>query len=155
MRDLAEIRRFWPRAVRSWDGYIYSFHPLKDARLALVNRPAGVWCLADKRGAKVWTRHERSTIAAAMAAAGFAARKVGKWRSLRLFLEAENRHPWNPDDWKPYKTPLQSRQRPRKGARLGKRGRWLQAYAASCGGAGLWRLPRKWQKRLDRGEIEG
>lgn len=156
MGELQEIRRFWPWVRAKDQKQDRGFYPRNSRGVymglgyseALWKFPAGwsVWVTDDRlwqtRKSNPWSGSDikteagvrHATIAAAMAAAGFAARKVGKYRSLRLFLEAENRHPWDADNWKPYKTPLQSRQRPRKKVRLGKRGRRL-ALAASMGEA--------------------
>ena len=160
MDDLAEIRRFWPW-VRAKDQKPHGFY-LRNRRgiylgigygEAIFQFPAGWWIwVQDERdwrerrrnpwsGANFYTpagvRHP--TIAAAMAAAGFGERKRGEF--------AERRHRWlttrfgalrlwgfapTLSGYEPVK--LESRQRPRKGVRLGKRGRRL-ALAASMGEA--------------------
>ncbi len=128
-RDLAEVRRFWPKAVElDFCGPLYVARPVRRHELTIAESADGSWFLHDWRGGCAY--HKAPTIAAAMAAAGFVARKVGMHRSLRLFLQAENRHPWNPEDWKPRRTPLQSRQRPRKGVRLGGKARRLACWMA-------------------------
>lgn len=91
------------------------------------------------------------TIAAAMAAAGFAERKKGFFAEYNqvdaaIWLKGIVRH--DEDYAGKTRIPLVSRQRPRKKVRLGKRGRRL-ALAASMGHARDWSR----NKRLDRGEI--
>lgn len=139
MSDLAEIRRFWPRATCL---------PLSDGRLAWIPEKL---CLIDLRVTKAGNyavvRHDPrdawevvgfgDTIAAAMAAAGFGRRLPG--------IHAI----WRRGDATAIK--LESRQRPRKGVRLGKAKRLGRAAAELSIVLRLWDLGE--QRRLDRGEI--
>ena len=119
MSDIQEIRRFWPKAVSvRLHGHKICVQPSKGSKFTLT-KPHVWWGIADQRGG-LWTYYERSTLAAAMAAAGFGERLPG----IRAI--------WRRGDAPAIK--LESRQRPRKGVRLGKRGRRL-ALAASIGEA--------------------
>lgn len=147
MNDLQEIRRFWPKATQRG---LRRFVPLSGGTgLDIVFWPSKqLW------GVRRW-RFRRSctyigpTIAAAMAAAGFAERKKGFFAEYNevdtaVWLMVTKHHA----DKYAGKTriPLKSRQRPRKGVRLGKRGRRL-APAASLGHAWDWA-----QRQNDRRE---
>lgn len=154
MGDLAEIRRFWPMAVNvRLFGHKICVQPSKGSKFTLT-KPHVWWCIADQRGG-LWRYYERSTLAAAMAAAGFGERKRGEFAERRqrwLTTRSGALRLWGfaptLSGYEPVK--LESRQRPRKGVRLGKRGRRL-ALAASMGEA----LELVRQKRFDRGEIGG
>ena len=144
MSDLAEIRRFWPRAINvRLHGHKICVQPSKGSKFTLT-KPHVWWCIADQRGG-LWTYYERSTLAAAMAAAGFAQRPIGRYREtfnqyadrtqgkaikhrawhdrkyrdkpVMLFAETCRRHDDGTVAWPVL---LESRQRPRKGVRLGR-----------------------------------
>jgi hypothetical protein len=134
---------------------------------ALWKFPAGwnVWVTDDRpwqaRKSNPWSGSDieteagvrHPTIAAAMAAAGFGERKPDKYARQREQLSrwvAECQR--GEGDFFSMTQP-QSRQRPRKKVRLGKRGRRL-ALAASLY-AGLQTVKMVRQQRLDRGEIGG
>jgi hypothetical protein len=155
MNDLAEIRRFWPKAT--WWG--------KNMHAAANGLRGLLWIERVKAGLhrvvyvpENWGRKDFDgpTIAAAMAAAGFARRPKGGHSKRRAMLATSAKlHPMLPGKTR---IPLESRQRPRKGVRLGKRGRRL-ALAASIAEA-LEMTKSSWprysdKKRLDRGEIGG
>ena len=150
MSDLAEIRQFWPRATTTLAGvYTPTRNPLGFRSWYLSQKSDGEWLLSDWcEIEKTFTWHAGPTIAAAMAAAGFAQRPKGGHSKRRAMLATSAKlHPMLPGKTR---IPLESRQRPRKKVRLGKRGRRL-ALAASIGEA----LELVRQKRLDRGEIGG
>ena len=172
MRDLAEIRRFWPWVKAKDQKPSRGFYPRNRRGVymgmgyseAIFQFPAGWWIwVQDDRD---WRERRRNpwsganvdtpagvrypTIAAAMAAAGFAERKPDKYARQREQLSrwvAECQR--GEGDFFSMTQP-ESRQRPRKGVRLGKRGRRL-ALAASLGEA----LELVRQKRIDRREIGG
>ncbi len=148
MRDLAEVRRFWPRATQQG---LRRWVPLSGGTgLEIVfRRGSDTWSVKDWRHGRVKTRNG-DTIAAAMAAAGFGVREPDEYARNR-----QHKSRWVTEFQRGEgglfsMTPLQSRQRPRKGVRLGKRGRRL-ALAASMGEA----LELVRQKRLDRREVGG
>jgi len=139
MSDLAEVRRFWPWMRPPHVDYLGHKDYQCDRRGVhyLAHQHQGQWWVSvvnwhSRPWSEVFVDDDGyrigggDTIAEAMAAAGFGVRKAGMFRKLRLFLAGENKAPWNPEDWKPHKTQLQSRQRPCKGVRLGK-GRRAQA----------------------------
>ena len=172
MSDLQEIRRFWPwvRAKDYAPGVGFYLHDRRGVYMgasyskAIWQFPAGwaVWAHDNRK----WRTHKSNpwsgadievgagvrhpTIAAAMAAAGFGVRPKG-WRAIDRLGRTQANKRTQQGLWPGYcRIPLESRQRPRKGVRLGKRGRRL-ALAASLGEA----LELVRQKRLDRGEIGG
>jgi len=153
MSDLAEIRRFWPHAGHWYlFGELYVPKPTRRYMLSATQSSDGSWYV---------TRYEASctrmaffdgpTIAAAMAAAGFAQRPIGRYREtfnqyadrtqgkpvkhrawharrysdkpVMLFADTCQRHDDGTVAWPVL---LESRQRPRKGVRLGKLKRWEQ-----------------------------
>ena len=133
MNDLAEIRQFWPKAT--WWG--------KNMHAAANGLRGLLWIERVKVGLhrvvyvpENWGRKDFDgpTIAAAMAAAGFGERKWTGYREKRPWWhQAREAHRLETGEVID-KQPLQSRQRPRKKVRLGKRGRRL-ALAASMGEA--------------------
>ena len=159
MSDLAEVRRFWPRATGNDDYYKVKVRGVSLSIWATDDYGAPHWevCVIDGRAdvAKVranrWHQLHRDnnpigpTIAAAMAAAGFGVRPIGRYREtfnqfqdrtqgkairhrawhkrkyrdgpVMLFADLCNKH----DDGRlMWPVLLESRQRPRKGVRLGK-----------------------------------
>ena len=145
MRDLAEIRRFWPWVKTKDQKRDRGFHPRNRRGVymglgyseALWKFPAGwsVWVQDDRhwsaRKVNPWSGSDieteagvrHPTIAAAMAAAGFAERKPDKYARQREQLSrwvAECQR--GEGDFFSMTQP-QSRQRPRKGVRLGQRKR--------------------------------
>lgn len=147
MGELQEIRRFWPRAVRvRLHGHKICVQPSKGSKFTLT-KPHVWWCIADQRGG-LWTYYERSTLAAAMAAAGFAEREPDKYARQRDQLSRWVAECQRGEGDFFSVTPPQSRQRPRKGVRLGRRGRRLALGASIAEALDLVR-----QKRLDRGEM--
>lgn len=151
MYDLQEIRRFWPwMRPADWFGDKRAFwaRTVRGVQVTVGEQDDawGVSFFDDRRrrpsnnnprnGNQFFTGpcHYGPNIAAAMAAAGFGRRLPG----IRAI--------WRRGDAPAIK--LESRQLPRKGVRLGKRGRRL-ALAASIGDA----LDLVRQKRLDRGEV--
>ena len=155
MSDIQEIRRFWPKAV--WWGA--NTHAATNWLRGLL------WIERVKLDsyrvvfAYPWRRRmfDGPTIAAAMAAAGFGERKKGP-------CAKRNRQEsyWSlPGGYDPF-VKLEGRQRPRKGVRLGRRGRrkarGLDRQYKPTGhddrvDAAHWALLA--QQRLDRGEIGG
>jgi len=175
MNDLAEIRRFWPKATTTLrEVYSPTKNPLGPRSWYLSRGSDGEWLLSDWcEIAKTFVWHTGPTIAAAMAAAGFAQRPIGRYReTFNQYADRTQGKPVKHRAWharrysdKPvmpfsdtcmrhddgtasWPVLLESRQRPRKKVRLGKRGRRL-ALAASLGEA----LDLVRQKRLDRGEV--
>lgn len=147
MLDLAEVRRFWP--------WMRPPHVDYTGHADYQCRRRGVHYLAHQHQAQWWVSvvnwHCRpwsevfvdhdgyrigggDTVAEAMAAAGFGVRPKG-WRAIDRKGRTEASRAWQKGPWSDYcRVPPQSRQRPRKGVRLGKRGRRL-ALAASLGEA--------------------
>ncbi len=119
MRDLAEVRRFWPKAAEiDFCGPLYVARPVRRHELTIAESLGGGWFLSDWRdgGPELSAVYRGPTIAAAMAAAGFAQRPEGYYRETTRW-----RKTWRGISGE-YTTPaLVSRQRPRKGVRLGKR----------------------------------
>jgi hypothetical protein len=175
MRDLAEIRRFWPWVRAKDQKPSRGFYPRNRRGVymglgyseALWKFPAGwnVWVTDDRpwqaRKSNPWSGSDieteagvrHPTIAAAMAAAGFGVRPKG-WRAIDRIGRTQANKRTQQGLWPDYcRVPLQSRQRPHKKVRLGKRGRRL-ALAASLY-AGLQTVKMVRQQRLDRGEIGG
>lgn len=160
MSDLQEIRRFWPWMREcDWFGPRRAFwsRRYRGVQVVVARMDAALWAQAgwavtfcDDRsrrrsksdpwdGNQFFTArsHKGSTIAAAMAAAGFAERKKGFFSEYNevdtaVWMRVTKRHA----DKYAGRTRIQreSRQRPRKGVRLGRRGRRL-ALAASIGEA--------------------
>lgn len=152
MSDLQEIRRFWPWMREcDWFGPRRAFwsRRYRGVQVVVARMDAALWAQAgwavtfcDDRsrrrsksdpwdGNQFFTArsHKGSTIAAAMAAAGFAVKPEGKYRETNRLCKV-----WRGISGE-YVTPaLVSCQRPRKGVRLGKHGRRL-ALAASIGEA--------------------
>ena len=149
MSDLQEIRRFWPKA-KEFDvfGPLYVAKPFGATSFVIMECADGTYLA--KRRKTAWS-FTGPTIAAAMAAAGFAERKKGFFAEYNqvdtaVWLRVTKRHA---DKYAGRtRIPLVFRQRPRKGVRLGRRGRRL-AFAASMGHAWDWSR----NKRLDRKEI--
>jgi hypothetical protein len=151
--DLAEVRRFWPWMRPSdWFGDKRAFwsRTVRGVQVTVAFHGPVLWspgwysvAFFDCRSRRWSKSSPRSgsdffddhtavgpTIAAAMAAAGFGVHKPDKYarqrqQKSRWVAELQRR---NGDLFS--MTQLESRQRPRKGARLGKRGRRL-ALAAS------------------------
>lgn len=156
MNDLAEIRRFWPWVKAKDQKPSRGFYPRNRRGVytglgyseAIFQFPAGWWIwVQDDRD---WRERRRNpwsganfdtpagvrypTIAAAMAAAGFAQRPKG-WRAIDRKGRTEAGKAWQKGPWPDYcRVPPQSRQRPRKGVRLGSRkwrlAVWLGIYEA-------------------------
>ena len=122
MRDLAEVRRFWPGAtVLDFCGPLYVARPVRRHELTIAESSDGSWFLHDWRDGFAY--HKAPTIAAAMAAAGFGVRPKG-WRAIDRKGRTEASRAWQKGPWSDYcRVPPQSRQRPRKGARLGNKKR--------------------------------
>jgi hypothetical protein len=118
MRDLMEVRRFWPRATQQG---LRRWVPLSGGTgLEIVfRRGSDTWSVKDWRHGRVKTRNG-DTIAAAMAAAGFGQRKPDKYARQR-----QQKSRWVAEcqrgegDFFSMTQP-EYRQRPRKGVRLGK-----------------------------------
>ena len=106
-RELAEVRRYWPRAVTMVSGEWYTAAGLK-ADLYHIGQ---VWQVTITTPGDAYRRHCQPTIAEAMRAAGFGMRL----RGIRAVYRRG-----------PARVPLADRQRPRKGARLGRRKREAQ-----------------------------
>jgi hypothetical protein len=126
MNDLAEVRRFWPNAGRRYLlGDCYIARPVEHFMLGAVRSIDGSWSVTRYYDGLIRPRHfDGPTIAAAMAAAGFGQRKPDKYarqRQQKSRWVAELQH--RLDDLFSL-TQLQSRQRPRKGVRLGNKKRW-------------------------------
>lgn len=172
MSDLQEIRRFWPWMPPphvDTDGYHTYTAERRGVRYLVHQHQAQWWLSVCNSGSRSWSEvfvdedgyriGGGDTIAAAMAAAGFAEREKGFFAEYNqvdtaVWLRVTKRHA---DKYAGRtRIPPQSRQRPRKGVRLGKRGRRL-AFAASIAEA-LEMIKSSWprysdKKRLDRGEI--
>lgn len=196
MGDLQEIRRFWPWMREcDWFGPRRAFwsRRYRGVQVVVARMDAALWAQAgwavtfcDDRsrrrsksdpwdGNQFFTArsHKGSTIAAAMAAAGFAQRPIGRYReTFNQYADRTQGKPVKHRAWharryrdKPvmpfadtcqrhddgtvaWPVLLESRQRPRKGVRLGRRGRRLALGASIAEALDLVR-----QKRLDRGEI--
>ena len=143
MRDLAEIRKYWPKTV--WNSLFGDVYASGLSRMMKLHN--GHWALVVrvKQYPERATWHVAATIAAVMAAAGFGERKPDKYARQREQLSrwvAECQR--GEGDFFSMTQP-QSRQRPHKKVRLGKRGRRL-VLAASMGEA----LELVRQKRRDR-----
>jgi hypothetical protein len=120
MNDLAEVRRFWPNAGRRYLlGDCYIARPVEHFMLGAVRSNDGSWSVTRYYNGLIRPRHfDGPTIAAAMAAAGFAKRPKGGHAKRRAMLALSARlHPMLPGKTR---IPLVYRQRPRKGVRLGK-----------------------------------
>lgn len=163
MNDLQEIRQFWPWMRPPHVDYL-GHHDYQCIR-------RGVHYLAHQHQAQWWVsvvnQHSRSwsevfvdddghrtgggdTIAAAMAAAGFAERNWTGYRQKRpWWRQARETHRLETGEVID-KTLLESRQRPRKGVRLGKRGRRI-AFAGSLVHAWDWSRQR-WNDRREVGQ---
>jgi len=121
-RDLAEVRRFWPKAG-SWYlfGEVYVPKPIKQHMLSAMQSSDGSWYVTRyEDGCARSTHFVGPTIAAAMAAAGFGVRPIVGYRSCRLTVDRLKK-----DLGTGSLVKLESRQRPRKGVRFGKLGRQL------------------------------
>ena len=134
MRDLNEVRRFWPKAAK-WYLFtdIYIAKPVAQHKISISQHSNGSWYVTRYQSKPLRCQFfDGHTIAAAMAAAGFGVRKPDKYARQREQLsrwvaELQRR---NGDLFS--MTPPQSRQRPRKGVRLGK-GRRAQAAKGGRG----------------------
>jgi hypothetical protein len=119
MRDLAEVRRFWPRAtqqgLRRWVP-LYGGTGLE----IVFRRESDTWSVKDWRHGRVKTRNG-DTIAAAMAAAGFGVRKHDEYARNRRHKSRWVTEFQRGEGGLFSMTPLVYRQRPHKSARLGKR----------------------------------
>jgi hypothetical protein len=129
MSELAEVRRFWPGATAlDFCGPLYIARPAKRHKLTLAKSSDGTWYLCDWRGSSGFACEFGPTIAAAMAAAGFAKRPKGGHAKLRAMLALSARlHPMLPGKTR---IPLAYRQRPRKGVRLGSKAWRLACWMA-------------------------
>jgi hypothetical protein len=127
-RDFAEVRWFWPKAVElDFCGPLYVARPVRRHKLTIAESADGSWFLHDWRGGCAY--HKAPTIAAAMAAAGFWVRKKG-WRAIDRKGRTEASRAWQKGPWSDYcRVPPQSRQRPRKGVRLGREKRKARVIA--------------------------
>jgi hypothetical protein len=137
MRDLAEVRRFWPKAAEiDFCGPLYVARPVRRHELTIAESLGGGWFLSDWRdgGPELSAVYRGPTIAAAMAAAGFARRPKSKFRNQDKRAKYCGQILFPSSRVKPFKTftPMESRQRPRKGVRLGK-GRRAQAAKGGRG----------------------
>lgn len=131
-RELAEVRRYWPRA--KWlggaklDGFLLwaAYTPQRRSRVTIT---VGAGGCAQIIGRPDWNRHQ--TIAEAMRAAGFGRRKPGFHSMLNLQRSEWHRYwldtlgqNWRKLLWESgFPKTYATRQRPRKGARLGRRKR--------------------------------
>lgn len=122
-RELAEVRRYWPRARVQWTD--------KTATCFVVPNSWAIVYVGDAVTAIVDTvlsgrvKSSGATIAEAMRAAGFGPRPWGEYASMlkraRTVLRRRGSYVTIVTlDWPPQ---LADRQRPRKGARLGRRKR--------------------------------
>jgi hypothetical protein len=128
VRDLDEVRRFWPRATQQG---LRRWVPLSGGTgLEIVfRRGSDTWSVKDWRHGRVKTRNG-DTIAAAMAAAGFGKRKPGPYAMHNRGMAGVARA-WQKGPWKGYdRVPHVTRQRPRKRARLGGKARRLACWMA-------------------------
>ncbi len=176
MRDLAEVRRFWPWMRPSdWFGDRRAFwaRTVRGVQVSVAFHGPVLWSpgwysvsVFDSRSRRWSKSSPRSgndffddrvgvgpTIAAAMAAAGFGKRKHDEYARNR-----QHKSRWVTEFQRGEgglfsMTPLVYRQRPCKGVRFGKRGRRLAQYVALCGIEGAWCVPRKWQERVIAGCI--
>jgi len=126
-RELAEVRRYWPRAVTMVSGEWYTAAGLK-ADLYHIGQ---VWQVTITTPGSAYRRHCQPTIPEAMRAAGFGVRRPGimaiyrkGWHELRR--DTQIAIGFSPRVSSENHTRLQSTQRPRKGARLGRRKREVQ-----------------------------
>ncbi len=129
MRDLAEVRRFWPKATKhDVFGPLYAAKPLSNGSIVILECAGGKGFLVCWRGkAEVCGG---PTIAAAMAAAGFGKRKHGPYAMHNRGMAGVARA-WQKGPWKGYdRVPHVTRQRPRKRARLGGKARRLACWMA-------------------------
>lgn len=127
MSELAEVRRYWPRARVQW----------RDEEATSYCVP-GAWCIVradsastiirDWSGRESHIRARASTIAEAMRAAGFGVRPLGEFarhRQRRQLVRQQSADLWGfaatltGDDL----VRLADLQRPRKGVRMGRRKR--------------------------------
>lgn len=130
-RELAEVRRYWPRAVTMVAGQWYTAAGLK-ADLYHIGQ---VWQVTITTPGSAYRRHCQPTIAAAMRAAGFGVRPLGEFARAqhkraayrKLLMDSAALGPsWAAGAAKLlayYQPVLTITQRPRKGARLGQRKR--------------------------------
>jgi hypothetical protein len=126
VRDLMEVRRFWPNAGRRYLlGDCYIARPVEHFMLGAVRSIDGSWSVTRYYDGLIRPRHfDGPTIAAAMAAAGFGVRPKG-WRAIDRKGRTEASRAWQKGPWSDYcRVPPQSRQRPHKGVRLGNKKRW-------------------------------
>ena len=138
MTDLQEVRRYWPRAVTMVSGEWYTAAGLK----ADLYRIGQVWQVTITTPGDAYRRHCQPTIAEAMRAAGFGGRPQYAMKGyhfaaanrsaaevrmiMRNWRAGTGRAPAPIERWVEslYRLPaLVSTQRPRKGARLGRRKR--------------------------------
>jgi hypothetical protein len=133
MRDLAEVRRFWPKAAEiDFCGPLYVARPVRRHELTIAESLGGGWFLSDWRdgGPELSAVYRGPTIAAAMAAAGFGKRKPGPYAMHNRGM-ADVARAWQKGPWKGYdRVPHVTRQRPRKRARLGGKARRLACWMA-------------------------
>lgn len=125
-RELAEARRYWPRARVQW----------RDEEATCYCVP-GAWCIAYRYRVAVMrdtvslsgrSRVSASTIAGAMRAAGFGGRPLGEFarhRQRRLLARGQSADLWGFSATLTGDDPVRlcDRQRPRKGVRMGRRKR--------------------------------
>ena len=129
MSDLAEVRRFWPKAAK-WYLFtdIYIAKPVAQHKISISRHSNGSWYVTRYLSKPLRWRcqfFDGDSIAAAMAAAGFGVRQEGPYAERK-----RQQHYWRfPNGFDPF-VKLDSRQRPRKGVRLGKERR---AQAAKGG----------------------
>ena len=121
MTDLQEVRRYWPRAVTMVSGEWYTAAGLK-ADLYHIGQ---VWQVTITTPGGAYRRHCQPTIAEAMRAAGFGRRPLGEFasrlkRTRTVLYRRGTYRVIATIDWQPL--PVHT-QRPRKGARLGRRKR--------------------------------
>lgn len=133
-RELAEVRRYWPRAVTMVSGEWYTAAGLK-ADLYHIGQ---VWQVTITTPGDAYRRHCQPTIAEAMRAAGFGPRPLGKHARERVKRAEYRQYVMGCAALGPswaagaarllayYQPRLADRQRHRKGARLGRRKREVQ-----------------------------
>jgi hypothetical protein len=126
VRDLAEVRRFWPNAGRRYLlGDCYIARPVEHFMLGAVRSNDGSWSVTRYYNGVIRPRHfDGPTIAAAMAAAGFGERKWTGYRESRPWWHRARAQHYRETGELLDRVPLASSQRPRKGVRLGNKKRW-------------------------------
>lgn len=134
MRELAEVRRYWPRAKRYKSGN-YSAVPNWRKWYACLFPCDDAWDISVGEVDGCTRCHHAPTIAEAMRAAGFGPRRLGEFarkatkrheQQQRIIESGRCGPTWAAASARLlayYQPQLADRQRPRKGVRLGKRKR--------------------------------